>query len=300
MIIFVLLTRKMKEISSFFSLVKFSHTIFAMPFALIGFFVGIHEFGIDRINFQLLGLVILCMVTARNAAMAFNRWADHDIDAKNPRTQVREIPAGIISKQSAIIFVIINVIIFFIASYFINSLCFYLSPVAILIVLGYSYMKRFSWLCHLILGVGLSLAPIGACLAVTAHFSVVSFLYGVAVISWVAGFDILYALQDIEFDRREKLHSIPARYGLSKSLAISIGLHIVCAACIICCSFMLWNQYQLRGFMLGGTILFLLLLIYQHTIVSERDLTKLNLAFFTTNGIASLLLAVGIILDFYF
>ena len=280
-------------------LVNFRHSIFAMPFGMIGFFIGVIEYGLDQINVKLLGLVVLCMVTARNAAMAFNRWADQEIDKKNPRTSTREIPSGIISQTSALWFVIINVVLFFISAYFINPLCFYLSPIAILIVLGYSYTKRFSWICHLILGVGLSLAPIGACLAVTAHFSLVTFLYGVAVITWVAGFDILYALQDVEFDKKESLHSIPVKFGMSKSLTISMGLHVLCAICIVICSYLLWHQFQLRGFMLGGSMSFLTLLYYQHTIVSERDLSKLNLAFFTTNGFASLILAIGIIIDFY-
>ena len=289
----------MQSVRSFFSLVKFSHTIFAMPFAMIGFFIGLHEFGLDRFNYKLLLLVIVCMVTARNAAMAFNRWADYSIDKKNPRTASREIPAGIISQNSALIFVIINVLIFIIRTYFINPICFYLSPIAIAIVLGYSYTKRFSWVSHIILGLGLSLAPIGACLAVTSHFSFITFLYGVAVITWVAGFDILYALQDIQFDKDEKLHSIPVKFGMSKSLSISLGFHILCAICIIACSVILWQQFHLRGYMVGGSLIFLALLVYQHTIVSEGDLSRLNLAFFTTNGIASVVLAVGIITDFY-
>lgn len=221
---------------SYFSLVKFSHTVFALPFALIGFFVAVNNHELQPVQYKILALILVCMVTARNAAMAFNRWADRFIDQKNERTALREIPSGAVSSRSAIIFIMINVVLFILSAFFINPLCFYLSPVALFIVFGYSYTKRFSWLCHVFLGLGLSLAPIGAYIAVTSHIALLPLLYGFAVITWVAGFDVLYALQDIEFDRKEKLYSIPSRFGLKKALAISSVLHFVCALCILSCS----------------------------------------------------------------
>jgi len=152
---------------SFFSLVKFSHTVFALPFALIGFFIALNNHGLQPVQYKILGLILICMVTARNAAMAFNRWADRFIDQKNERTALREIPSGVVSSKSAIVFILINVVLFIFSAFLINPLCFYLSPVALLIVFGYSYTKRFSWLCHVFLGLGLSLAPIGAYVALT-------------------------------------------------------------------------------------------------------------------------------------
>src|SRR5687768_2331181 len=223
----------MSKVKSYLSLVKFSHTIFAMPFAMIGFFLGVMNsvaFNVeaDMINMSvglidfgiLLILVIGCMVFARSAAMAFNRYLDRSFDARNPRTAIREIPAGIIRANSVLLFTIINCILFIACTFFINRICFYLSPVALAVVLGYSYTKRFTPLCHLILGLGLSLAPIGAYLAVTGRFDLLPILFSLAVIFWVSGFDIIYALQDEEFDRKEKLYSIPAFVGKSKALLI--------------------------------------------------------------------------------
>src|SRR6476620_4368415 len=173
------------------------------------------------------------MVTARSAAMAFNRYLDRTFDAKNPRTAVREIPSGVISANNALIFTIISCVLFLITCFFINQLCFFLSPVALLTVLGYSYTKRFTPLCHLILGLGLSLAPIGAYLAVTAHFSLLPVLFSLSVIFWVSGFDIIYALQDEEFDRSQKLYSIPAWLGKAKALRFSSILHLLSAICVV-------------------------------------------------------------------
>lgn len=284
---------------SYFSLVKFSHTVFALPFALIGFFVAVNNHELQPVQCKILALILICMVTARNAAMAFNRWADRFIDQKNERTALREIPSGMISSKSAIVFILINVVLFILSAFFINPLCFYLSPVALFIVFGYSYTKRFSWLCHVFLGLGLSLAPIGAYIAVTSHIALLPLLYGFAVITWVAGFDVLYALQDIEFDRKEKLYSIPSRFGLKKALAISSVLHLVCAFCILVCSYILHRDYGLEYWMMTGAAGFIFLLIYQHVIISNNRLDRINLAFFTTNGIASIFLATFTILDFY-
>src|ERR1041385_3967632 len=182
---------------------KFSHTVFALPFAIIGFCLAIYS-GKAIFSWEKLFLVIGCMVFARSAAMAFNRYIDREFDAKNQRTAVREIPSGIITPGSALFFVIASSLLFITATFFINPICFYLSPVALLVVLGYSYTKRFTPLCHLILGIGLSLAPIGAYLAATGHFALQPLLFSFAVLFWVSGFDIIYALQDETFDRENK------------------------------------------------------------------------------------------------
>lgn len=283
---------------SFLSLVKFSHTIFALPFALIGFFIAI---SVDAagMDWQKFGLVLFCMVLARNAAMGFNRYLDRDIDAVNPRTQAREIPAGVISPKAALAFVIINALLFVLTTWFINTLCFYLAPVALLVVLGYSYTKRFTWLCHLVLGLGLSLAPVGAYLAVTGHFDVLPVLYGLAVLSWVAGFDIIYALQDATFDQTNRLYSMPAYFGGKTALRISEGLHLFTACMMVVAG---WQLHQILLEQAGwlswvGTAIFLGLLIFQHSIVKINDLSRVNLAFFTTNGIASVLFGLFTITD---
>jgi len=279
----------------YFSLVTFSHTIFAMPFAFIGFFLAINT---TNASFSWLKLVLMvfCMVLARNAAMAFNRYLDRDIDAKNPRTKARDIPSGKISASNALIFTIINCLLFIIATYFINNLCFYLSPVALLVVLGYSITKRFTALCHLVLGLGLSLAPIGAYLVVTGEFALLPILFSLAVLCWVSGFDIIYALQDEEFDRDENLHSIPSYLGKKNALLVSNFLHVLAAAFVIAPVFftvLSWPYYI-------GLIVFIGMLIYQHQLVKPNDLSKVNFAFMTTNGIASVAFAVCFLFDIYY
>jgi len=290
----------MKRIQNYLSLVKFSHTVFALPFAAIGFIIGTKAMGNGILDWKLFGLVLICMITARNAAMAFNRWADRDIDKLNPRTSIREIPSGIISSRHALIFVLFNAVLFMVAAYFINLLCFFLAPIALFIVLAYSYTKRFSWFCHVFLGLGLSLAPIGAYLAVTGHFHFLPILYSIAVICWVAGFDIIYALQDIRFDKEHQLYSIPARFGMSKALLVSTCLHMVCAISIIAGAWILHQEFGLNYLSYVGSSAFVVLLIIQHRIIGRGDLSKVNRAFFTTNGLASVVLASCTILDFYF
>src|SRR5476651_1219571 len=210
----------------YLSLVTFSHTIFAMPFAFIGFFLAVSTTS-HRFEWPKLVMMVLCMVFARNSAMAFNRYLDRDIDSKNPRTKQRDIPSGRISAASALTFTIINCLLFIATTWFINRLCFYLSPVALVVVLGYSATKRFTALCHLVLGLGLSLAPIGAYLAVTGSFNIVPLFFSFAVLCWVSGFDIIYALQDEDFDREQKLHSIPAYLGKVRALQLSTLLHVL-------------------------------------------------------------------------
>lgn len=241
-------------------------------------------------------LVIGCMIFARSAAMAFNRYLDRSFDAKNPRTAIREIPSGILKAKSVLLFTIINCMLFITCTYFINPLCFYLSPVALLVVLGYSYTKRFTPLCHLILGLGLSLAPIGAFLAVTGEFQLLPILFSLAVICWVSGFDIIYALQDEEFDKANSLFSIPSWLGKAKALRVSEILHFISAFFVITAGYI--GQFGWLYWV--GIIVFVGMLIYQHSIVKPNDLRKVNLAFMTANGIASVVFAVFVIADLFF
>ena len=282
--------------NNYLSLVKFSHTIFALPFALIGYFLAISLPGYE-FSFSKLFLVIICMVTARNAAMAFNRYLDKDIDATNPRTKLREIPNGIISERSAIMFVVGNILLFIVTTYFINQLCFLLSPIALAIILGYSFTKRFTVLCHYILGLGLALAPVGAYIAVTASFSATPIMYGLAVFFWVAGFDIIYALQDEDFDRNYDLKSIPQKIGRRRSLLVAVASHFISGFFLLWAAYSIYIDYGIGLFHLGGLFVFLGLLTYQHTLISTKDISRVNIAFFTTNGIASLVFGITVILD---
>ena len=243
-------------------------------------------------------MVILCMVFARNAAMAFNRYLDRNIDKANPRTASREIPAGVISPKSALVFVFLNALAFIATTWFINELCFYLSPIALLVILGYSYTKRYSALCHLVLGMGLALAPVGAYIAVTGAFHTLPVLYGFVVMFWVAGFDIIYALQDDDFDRSMKLHSIPSALGRTKALKLSELLHLLCAVSMIVATWVAQLNYPQIGWLAWiAAVFFLASLVYQHLLVKPNDLSKVNLAFFTTNGMASLLFGLLTIID---
>jgi 4-hydroxybenzoate polyprenyltransferase len=276
----------------YFSLVLFAHTIFALPFAIIGFFLAVTTTH-NHFDWLKLVLMLLCMVFARNSAMAFNRYLDRDIDAINPRTQKRDIPAGRISAKAALTFTIINCCLLVATTYFINPLCFFLSPVALLVVLGYSATKRFTALCHLVLGLGLSLAPIGAYLVVTGSFALLPIFFSLAVLCWVSGFDIIYALQDEEFDRGQRLHSIPAWLGKVNALRLSTLLHVFSATFIILPVFFTtvsWPYYI-------GIAFFCSMLIYQHRLVKPNDLSRVNFAFMTTNGIASVVFAAFFLID---
>ena len=298
----------MPKIKNYLSLIKFSHTIFAMPFAMIGFFLGVMKENTevsaqanDIVPFSAIWIIVkiipvlICMITARSAAMAFNRYLDRNFDAKNPRTAIREIPAGIISAESALLFTILSCALFLVTCFFINTLCFALPPVALFVILFYSYTKRFTPLCHLVLGVGLSLAPIGAYLAVTGAFALLPVLFSFTVLFWVSGFDIIYALQDEDFDKSQQLHSIPAALGKVKALRVSEFLHLLAATCVIIAGidghFSLWYWI--------GVAVFIGMLIYQHSIVKPTDLRRVNIAFMTANGIASVVFAVFVLLDIF-
>jgi 4-hydroxybenzoate polyprenyltransferase len=324
----------MTKVRSYLSLIKFSHTIFAMPFALIGFFLAVfsnkhfgwisyqynhspswlpnildkRSYSEDSLAMQLMTganpytyipfyflLVVLCMVFARSAAMAFNRYLDRRWDALNPRTAIREIPKGIITPKNALLFTVINCVLFIGTTWFINGICFYLSPVALAVVLGYSYTKRFTPLCHLILGLGLSLAPIGAYLAVTGVFHWLPILFSFAVLFWVSGFDIIYALQDVEFDQSQNLYSIPSWLGKEKALRVSEVLHLLSAGSVVAAGKL--GQFGVLYWI--GVLIFIGCLVYQHSIVKPNDLRRVNIAFMTTNGIASVVFAVFVIADLF-
>ncbi len=277
----------------FLSLVKFAHTVFALPFAFVGLALGIltlEQQGAEpsKPYWMLALLVVFCMVFARNSAMAFNRLVDRHFDAKNARTAMREIPAGQISPRQAIWFIGINAGLFVLATFFINWLCFALSPVALAVILGYSYTKRFTAWCHLVLGLGLALAPVGAYLAVTASFAWPPVVLGLAVLTWVSGFDVIYALQDDEFDESNQLHSIPSTLGRRRALLVSTLLHLASGSLIVLFG---WLAAPAWVFWVGAAV-FVGLLVYQHRLVRPEDLSKVNLAFFTTNGVASVLFAL--------
>ena len=287
----------MSTVKNYLSLVKFSHTIFAMPFALIGFVLGVANLkssntGVPTNELILLFfLVLVCMVTARSAAMGFNRYLDRHFDQLNPRTAIREIPAGIIKAEKALGFVVVNSFIFIVATYFINPICFYLSPVALFVILFYSYTKRFTYLCHLVLGIGLSLAPIGAYLAVTGVFDLLPLLFSFAVVFWVSGFDIIYALQDAEFDKTQSLYSMPSHWGGEQALRMARLFHLMSSSFVVA-AYVVGNFHWIY---LIGLIVFIGMLIYQQSIVKANDLSRVNLAFMTANGIASIVFSIFVI-----
>jgi 4-hydroxybenzoate polyprenyltransferase len=280
------------KIKDFGSMIKFSHTIFALPFAFSSAILAIPSSNFEWMKFV---WILLAMVGARTAAMGFNRIVDARIDAKNPRTENRDIPAGRISMIEASIYVVLSIVLFVFSAYQLNMLCFYLSPVALLVILGYSYTKRFTWLCHLILGLGLSLAPVGAWIAMTGEFHIVPILLGSAVIFWVAGFDIIYSCQDYEFDRLNHLFSVPAIIGLKNAMLVARILHLV-AFTIFSSVYYFYNLHFIIYF--AGMILIGSLLIKEHRIISVDNLDKVGVAFFNMNGTISMIYFVVILTNY--
>ena len=285
----------MNTIQKYARLVKFSHTIFAMPFAMLSFTYALwsaptaYDMGWW---IRLLVQVVLCMVFARNVAMGFNRWADRDIDARNPRTADREIPAGVIKPRAAMAFVVINALLFIVVAATINPLTAWLSPVALAVVMAYSLCKRFTSLAHLVLGLALGIAPVGAYIAVRGAFSLEACILSVVVLTWTGGFDIIYALQDADFDRKEGLHSIPARFSARTSLAISIALHVVSVVALV------WFATFLPSSIWTwlGVGIFAAILTLEHILVTPTRTRHIGIAFGTLNGLASLTLAVLLII----
>jgi 4-hydroxybenzoate polyprenyltransferase len=280
------------KIGDYMGLVKFSHTIFAMPFALMAFVFALKSTE-SEFSWILLLQIVGCMVFARNVAMGFNRWTDWKIDRDNPRTASREIPAGKISPKSAIIFVIINALLFIAVSSSINLLTAILSPVALAVVMFYSYCKRFTSLAHIVLGLSLGIAPSAAYIATTGTLTFAPCLISLLVLTWCGGFDIIYALQDLDFDRQNGLHSIPVRFGVKGALYISIALHAISIASLI-----LFSLYCPQGWLLWiGEALFCGCIILEHILVTPTHQRSIGIAFGTLNGIASLTLATFTILQ---
>ena len=288
----------MNTIIKYARLVKFSHTIFAMPFALMSFVYAVKSSPENLSNSNpywwaiLLVQVVLCMVFARNVAMGFNRWADREIDAKNPRTASREIPAGVISARAAIWFVVCNAVLFIATAATINWLTAALSPVALLVVMAYSYCKRFTSLAHMVLGLSLSIAPVGAYIAVRGEFAVVPCVLALLVMTWCGSFDIIYALQDREFDQQQGLHSIPSKFSVRTSLNISVALHVVSIAALV---WFAWLLPQSVWIWIGAA-LFAGIIVLEHILVTPTRQRNIGIAFGTLNGLASTVLAIFVII----
>ena len=271
-------------------LVKFSHTIFAMPFALMAFVYALTTTQ-AQFSWLLLLQIVGCMVFARNVAMGFNRWADWQIDCQNPRTSQREIPAGKISPKSALVFVVVNAVLFVALSSTINLLTAILSPVALGVVMFYSYCKRFTAMAHLVLGLSLGIAPSAAYIATTGTLTFAPCLISLLVLTWCGGFDIIYALQDLDFDRERGLHSIPVRFGVRGALYISIALHSVSIIALV-----LFALTCPQGWLLwSGVALFSSCIVLEHILVTPTHQRNIGIAFGTLNGIASLTLVTFVI-----
>ncbi len=268
------------KIKIFLEMIKFSHTIFALPFALTGALLAAG--GLPAIR-QILW-IILAMVGARTAAMAMNRLIDAEIDARNPRTAVRAIPAGLIGRGLTLFFIVAAIALMLIAAQMLNPLCLKLSPIALFFLLLYSYCKRFTALAHVVLGVCLAAAPIGAWVAIRGSIDTPALVLGGAVLFWVAGFDILYALQDLEFDRRTGLHSIPVLLGVKGSLIAARLFHLIMIGLL----FTLLNLMHLGTLFLIGILVAGAMLLYEHLLLKDGNLEKLDAAFFNMNGYISL------------
>jgi 4-hydroxybenzoate polyprenyltransferase len=261
-------------------MIRFSHSIFALPFAFSGAALAAAVAGITAAQ---VGWIILAMVAARSAAMGFNRLVDRHIDAANPRTAQRELPQGVVSPLAVWILVVLSALALIGAAWKLNPLCLALSPVALFVVGGYSFTKRFTWGSHLVLGLGLGLAPLGAWIAVAGQFNPAPVLLGLAVMSWVAGFDILYSCQDHEYDKGVGLHSIPVRFGLVGALRLARILHVMTIVFMLCVG----TVAGMRWIYFAGVGAISLLLCWEHRLVQPDDLTKVNTAFMTANSIIS-------------
>jgi len=279
----------LEKIKIILEMIKFEHTIFALPFAFTGALLAAR--GVPPWSTIL--WITVAMVGARSAAMGFNRWADRDFDAENPRTNTRALPKGLVSPAQVILFTVVSSVLLVYAAYRLNTLSFVLSPLALAIVFFYSYTKRFTFLSHAFLGLAICLAPIGAWIAVTGRLEAPALVLGAAVLFWLLGFDVLYALQDMDFDRKAGLHSIPQRFGIGRSLWIARVSHAVTMAAL----FWLYALLSLGWSFLAGVIIALCLIIYEHTLVKEYDLSKLNMAFFNMNGYLSVTIFVFTLLD---
>lgn len=284
------MTSVLQKVSIYFRMVKFSHSVFALPFAFTAAIIAAS--GIPTVT-QIFWIVV-AMVGGRSGAMGLNRIIDRHIDQANPRTASRELPKGLIGVREAGFFVIISFGFMIYASYMLNPLCLMLSPVAIAILILYSYTKRFTWASHFFLGIAISAAPIGAWIAVRGTFDIEILVLGCAVVFWLAGFDILYALQDRAFDKKYGLYSIPQTFGVRNSLRLSRIFHVIAFLFLFVNAFV----FGLGGFYWAGLFLVAGLFLYEHSLVSEHDLSKLNMAFFNMNGYISTTVFFGTLMDY--
>ncbi len=276
-------------VKTFSSAIKISHSIFALPFALAAAFMAAE--GLP--DGLLLVKVVIACVAARTAAMSFNRLVDARLDARNPRTAMREVPSGRLSKTVMGVATAVSTVVFVLVAWWINTLAGALSPVALAVLLGYSYTKRFTSLSHVVLGAALGLAPLGAWIAVTAGLTPVPVLLGLAVLLWTAGFDVIYSCQDCGFDRTEGLHSIPARLGIARALWCSRGFHVATVALLAAVGWLagygVWYT--------AGVVIVAALLVWEHGLVKPDDLSRVNVAFFTLNGVVSLVFMAAVIVE---
>ncbi|MDX2019371.1 MAG: UbiA-like polyprenyltransferase [Deltaproteobacteria bacterium] len=284
------MTTFVSQVQTFGRMIKFSHTIFALPFALAAAAIAARGHGLST---DRLFAIIVAMATARTSAMGWNRIVDRHYDAQNPRTATREIPSGKISVRTATGIVVVSSLLFLAAAAYLGRLCFTLSPIALGLVLGYSYTKRFTWLCHLFLGFAIAAGPAGAWIAVTGSLSPPALWLVLAVTTWIGGFDVLYALSDREFDQHAKLRSIPARFGVVKSLWISGLLHVATAAALL----MTGVTARLGLAYFTGVAVIVAILIWEHSIVKPKDLSRLNMAFFGLNGYVSMAFLLATLVD---
>ena len=279
----------MQKLRIILEMIKFEHTVFALPFAVMSAFIAADGFP----PLPKLGWILVAMVGARSCAMAFNRLADAEIDGINPRTAMRAIPAGLITKGAVWIFTIVSAGLLVFAAWRLNPLAFALSPVALIVVMGYSYTKRFTALSHFWLGLALSISPVGAWIAIQGSFALPPIILCLVVLLWTAGFDIIYACQDVNFDRKHGLRSIPAKIGIRRALWLSSALHVIVVLLLLGVPFLV----ELGLFYYIGVGIVVLIFIYEHAIVKPTDLSRVNLAFFTLNGMISLVLMALSIAD---
>ena len=270
-------------------MIKFEHTVFALPFALMSAFLAAE----GPPALAKFGWILVAMVGARSCAMAFNRLADAEFDAKNPRTAMRALPAGLIKKGTVWCFTLISAGLLVFAAWQLNPLAFALSPVALAVVMGYSYTKRFTALSHFWLGLSLAISPVGAWIAVQGSFALPPIILCLVVLLWTAGFDIIYACQDVSFDKTHGLHSIPAKIGIKGALWLSSALHVIAVLLLLLIPLLV----ELGVFYYIGVGAVVLIFIYEHAIVKPTDLSRVNLAFFTLNGMVSLILMALSITD---
>lgn len=279
-----------RSFATYSSLVKLSHTVFALPFALAAVILATRyaPFTITKLL-----LIVACIAAARTAAMAFNRLIDRDIDARNPRTQDRELPRGAVGVNAVRLLVLGSSAAFFVCAALLGPLPLLLSPIALGLALGYSYTKRFTALCHVVLGLAVAFAPGGAWIAMGAEVTLAPFLLVIGVACWVAGFDVLYSLQDIGFDRASRLRSIPARLGITGALVVSAALHVITVACLLATGLLLERGLPY----MAGVLLVGALLAYEHAIVKPGDLSRIDKAFFDLNGYVSVGFLACVLVD---